>query len=97
MIHLRVPGKLYSKVVQMAKESGFNGVQELTRQVLREKVEDFELKASIKRLRANMGTSKVHRPTKEEREQQFQEFLKMTKKDKLEMLREFGLEDVRKL
>ncbi len=97
MIHLRVPGKLYSKVVQMAKESGFNGVQELTRQVLREKVEDFELKASIERLRANMGKGEVKRLTKEERDKVYDAALKKTKKERLEVLREFGLENVRKL
>ena len=97
MIHLRVPGKLYSKVVQIAKESGFNGVQELTRQALRDKVEDIELKASIERIRANMGKGDVKRLSKEERDKAYDEFLKMTKKGKLEMLREFGLEDARKL
>jgi len=97
MIHLRVPGKLYSKVVQMAKESGFNGVQELTRQVLREKVEDFELKASIERLRANMGTSEVIELTPEQKDAIYERAIKKTKKERLEMLRKFGLEHVRKL
>ncbi|MCR4369273.1 MAG: hypothetical protein NUV67_05200 [archaeon] len=97
MIHLRVPGTLYSKCVQIAKESGFNGVQELTRQALREKVDDIELKASIERIRSAMGTSEVKRLSKKEREELFQSFLKDTEQDKLKLLREFGLEDVRKL
>ena len=97
MIHLRVPGKLYSKVVLIAKESGFNGVQELTRQALREKVDDIELKASIERLRANMGTSKVKRLTPNEKDELYEKAIRKTKKERLELLREFGLENARKL
>jgi hypothetical protein len=81
----------------MAKESGFNGVQELTRQVLREKVEDFELKASIERLRANMGTGEVKRLTKKQKEELYQKVIEKTPGERLELLKEFGLEDVRKL
>ena len=97
MIHLRVPDKLYAKCVQVVKGNGFGNVQEFTRLALREKVDDFELKASLERIRSAMGTSEVRRPTEKEREKQYNEFMKMTKKDKLKMLRKFGLEDVRKL
>ena len=97
LIHLRIPETLHARCIQIVKGNGFGSVQELTREALRQKVNDYETQAAIERLRANMGKGEVKRLTPEEKEKCYQEAIKMTKKERLELLREFGLEDVRKL
>ena len=97
LIHLRIPESLHAKCIQLVKSNGFGSVQELTREALRQKVNDYETSAAIERLRANMGTSELKRLSPEEKEKCYQEALKMTKKERLELLRKFGLEDIPKL
>ena len=97
LIHLRIPETLHARCIQIVKGNGFGSVQELTREALRQKVNDYETQAAIEMLRANMGAYEVNRLGPEEKEKAYRDFLKATKKDKLELLRKFGLENVRKL
>lgn len=97
MVHLRIPKRLYVRCVQIVKENGFSSVQELTREALREKINDYETQAAIERLRKLKGSVKnIKRLTKEERDKAMGEFLGMSKKERLDMLREFGLDKARK-
>ena len=98
MVHLRIPKRLYAKCVQVVKDNGFSNVQELTREALRKRVENYETQAAIERLRKGMGSvENVKRLTRKEREKLYKDEMKKTKAERLELLRKFGLEDVRKL
>ncbi len=94
---LRLTPKLYNESQRIVKENGFANVQELLRESLRKTIKDYETEAAIERLRKLKGSIKnIRRSTKEEREKTYREFLKMSRKERLQLLREFGLDKARK-
>ena len=97
MVHLRIPKRLYTLCVQIVRENGFGSVQELARESLRKAVSDYENEGAIKRLKALQGSVKnIKRMTKEERDATMKEFLGMSRKERLQLLREYGLDKARK-
>jgi len=97
MVHLRFPGTLYARGQTIVKEKGFASIQEFIRNSVRTAIDKFETQMAIERIRKLKGSVKgIKRPTEAEREEAFQGFLKMTPKQRSDLFREFGLENIRK-
>lgn len=76
----------------MMKGKGMKGVQEL-----KSKDDEYELNAALARIHSAMGSTDVKRLTKKQRERLYRNEMKKTKAQKLHLLRELGLGDIRKL
>ena len=76
----------------MMKGKIIKGVQEL-----KSKGDDYELNAALARIHSAMGSTNVKRLTKKQREKLYRDEMKKTKAEKLQLLRELGLENIRKL
>jgi len=97
MVHLRIPGELYAQSQTVVKEKGFASIQEFIRNMMRNGIEEIKTQMAIERLRKLKGSVKgIKRPTEAEREEAFQDFLRMTPKERSDLFREFGLENIRK-
>ncbi|MBI2529689.1 MAG: hypothetical protein HYW05_00915 [Candidatus Diapherotrites archaeon] len=97
MVHLRVPAELYLQSLTIVKEKGFASIQEFMRNAMRNFIDKWETEMAIERIRKLKGSLKGVKPlTEAEREKAFRDFLKMTPKQRSDLFREFGLENIRK-
>lgn len=95
LIHLRVPDILYKKAKKISKESGYRNVQEFTLESVRDAIQEHYKQQGLKTLDEEFGKykGKIKRPTKEEREKIFEEFVE-EKKRGLNLFRKYGLDKV---
>ena len=74
----------------MVKGKGMGGVQQL-----KNRGDDYELNAALARIHSAMGSTNVKRLTKKQRKKLYHDEMKKTKAQKLQLLRELGLQDIR--
>jgi len=69
LVNVRLSKKLYSECTDVVKEFGFNNIQELVKEALRNAVHEYHKRKGIEWLEKNFGKSKPRkRLTKTEKE-----------------------------
>jgi len=86
-VHLRLTKELAEGVSCLEKMFGFNSAQEFIRDAIRRRIEEYEKKVLIKRLKNFQGKAKQSSPLLS-REEWFKEY---SKKNPSEIFREFNL------
>ena len=98
MVHLRIPGELYAQSQTVVKEKGFASIKEFMRNAMRNDIEKAKTQMAIERLRKLKGSVKgIKRLTEAERTKAYEEAIRMTPEQTLELFRKFGLENIRKV
>lgn len=97
MVHLRVPGNLYADSREIVEDSGFGSIQEFIKESMRKMVYEYKKQVALMHLRQLKGSLKPSRRlSTEERNVLAREFVKQSRSERLKLLREFGLDKVRK-
>lgn len=86
-VHLRLTKELAESIGFLEKMFGFNSSQEFIRDAIRRRIEEYEKKALIKKLKDFQGKAKQDSPLLS-REEWFKEY---SKKNPSEIFREFNL------
>lgn len=93
MVHLRVPEALYAQSQTIVKEKGFASIQEFIRNMMRNGIGEIKTQMAIERLRKLKGSVKgIKRLTEAERTKAYEEAIRMTPEQTLELFRKFGLD-----
>lgn len=98
MVHLRIPETIYARSQTIVKENGFVSIQEFLRNALRDAIDKIETQMAIERLRKLKGSVKgIKRLTEAERTRAYEEAIKMTPEQTLELFRKYGLDKAREI
>ncbi len=98
MVHLRIPSELYAQSQGIVKEKGFVSIQEFIRNMMRNGIGEIRTQMAIERLRKLKGSVKgIKRLTEAERTKVYDEAIKMTPEQALELFRKYGLDKAREI
>lgn len=86
-VHLRLTKELAESIDGLEKMFGFNSAQEFIRDAIRRRIEEYEKKVLIKKLKDFQGKAKT-KTSLMSREEWFKEY---SKKNPSEIFREFNL------
>ena len=96
MITLKLQEDFLKKLDEIVEKCSFSSRTEFIRNAVREKIEQYELKAAIEKLKEGKGSmkGKVKTLTKGEMNEAVENYLSMGKEERLNLLRKSGWDKI---